>query len=673
MSDDFTYHTLSNDQVVKFPGDMPTKNRMAKIRAFELAIAPGSAVVPELGADIAAAGHGIEAVGPDAIRYGVPILAGLLSKNAWIVSAIDGVSEFGSRELKGYLESKEYGDKVNRLDTHGDNLLAGGAAAAIGLGMEKVVSPVASRIIHFLKGNAARVGRRLLVPADLADRSPEVLTANRVLARATADLGPKEVYGMTIGQINRGTNNLIEWLEDTMRSAIGGGGPFEAMNLRNRQAAEQLLNNWMRSNTKKVGREGFGGWLQNVVRGEEVDFVGAMRSTLYTKAKGIAREAGSSVNYSKAGKFLTARADQDEYRKAWRLIDDLFPGTPNHPSKANWDALTPDTALMIRQRLNKFWRKEKDPYQKRVYDQILKRIRPALHKSFEDTSPEAGRALKLADDYMGKTADRLNTELMKKFKRKLFEKPSTILESIAGPGGSHLDNLIALEKFFLGGAHEGVEKAMGRPATGLTREMWEEGVLEPIRHSIITEAYDKEAKRITGASLADALDKYDDSFILRVFGEFDLEHGAEYVRNLATTMRMFDGETIGSKMFIKLIQGGAVAGGAIGAMQGRPVEFGVGGLTIFLAPIAAGRLFRSKAFNQMLLDVASAGYRPSQIARLTAIIVGQNKAAQLDMQKMTADQRAFFSFPNDFATQTLAGIKQRLGDVETIGEAATPF
>ena len=103
----FIYHTLSNDTVVKFPSDMSTKLRMEKIKQFEEAIGPGP-----VGASIKAASHGLETVAPDSLRYGVPIIAGTLSKNAWITSALDGVAEFGARELEDYLEKHPKVDQV---------------------------------------------------------------------------------------------------------------------------------------------------------------------------------------------------------------------------------------------------------------------------------------------------------------------------------------------------------------------------------------------------------------------------------------------------------------------------------------------------------------------------------------------------------------------------------
>ncbi|MFP3871005.1 MAG: hypothetical protein ACLFVT_09040, partial [Syntrophobacteria bacterium] len=184
----------------------------------------------------------------------------------------------------------------------------------------------------------------------------------------------------------------------------------------------------------------------------------------------------------------------------------LIPGDPTEAS--TWQNIAPDIAMAARARLNELHRSTRNKFQKRAYDQVLDRLRPPIDRAFR-TSPDAADPLKLADRYLAASADRIDSTVMKTIRRRLENYPSGVLGMVTGRT-NHVDNLLELKRFFLSKEAEKELASKGlTESTGIGLKEYNDAILQPLRHSVLSEAFDPESGQLLGSKLANVLDRYD--------------------------------------------------------------------------------------------------------------------------------------------------------------------
>lgn len=662
----FDYYDIGKSETVKLPTDMPLKRKLEIIkRRQQLAFEKSGTALPEAHADIAAGAAGLNEIGPDMVRFGVPLLYDALSKGKSFVggqAVVDGLAELGAREYEDYNSSKAYGTVVNRLHSHAENVVGGAGAAAVSYGVGKTLPPILEHIMQGGRWALSKMAKRFLTPKRM---EPDILGAARMLKRVST---PADIYGMTLGQLNRGTQNWMTFLEDTFRSSLFGKGRFFKNDLRNITAAENLFDDWLRANAYAVEQGigevnalgmpahksyAFGKILRDSIEGE-VEWTNGLKTVLYTRFRNLMTDIGATVNMNRVGRFLADRVDVDEYNLAWRLVDDLVGARGRAIGNASFDAVGADAALAMRTRLNQainaLKKNPKNAYKVKIFTEVRDMIRDSMYDSARIYSDQAYDAIKLADDYTGSVGEAFNKKMFQALKTRLDSAPEGVIGAIATEG-KHLSNLQAMEDYFIRKTVPGVSEAAGRAESVLGREMFEKTVIEPLRHSILSEAVKN--GQLLGPELKKILGRYDPAFIRKVFGEEGFQHLSDIASTL-TVMQQAAGAG-GNKVFIQLIQGGALTALGMNVARGGDVKASAGGaLLVLLAPGVLGRMLTNKAFNQLLVDY-SLGTIPAHTfsSRVATILSSQAIAKRIrDVSELPGKAREFFQ--NTWASLTAA-------------------
>jgi len=612
-----------------FPVDMPQekidavfkmlpKEEEPKTTAtfFETA-AEGNLPDEELTEDI------MKGVAIEGLRYGPAVAAGATGVGAPAMATILGLSEVAAEELDELLNGRDYKDFNEFMSQKLDNVTQGVASATLSTMGDKWVVPFVAKgtkhIKDFAKKVAASAGRPALIPKKIA---PEMQVAQRFLR----DLSPAKgkPFSLSLDQVNRGTQNIIENVGSWARSGMFAQKRMRDFDLRNIRAVDGLLERYLNSIKNQMTPKDFGDNLYGILT-NEINFVGGVRKGLYDAVDNIVEGTGLRTNISTLQDLFNKRGFEAPATEIRNLLGGLL------PKKGNDIPL--EWAVEIKKRLNALSKGNIEPAIKNMLNEAHKAIKPNILKTL-DQIPAAKDAYILAESYAGATAERLRNKVMGAMGKKLKDFPSAILNTFRTATPVKMDRLIALENLFTKGDFPGV-----KGASGLTKEMFEESVLQPIRHSVLSTAFNKETQSFSGKKLANALDRLEPDFAKKVFGK-----DIKILRDAATTLKAIESQVSGEKVIVKLMQAGVIGAAGTAVLSGQPItSIGAGGVALFLIPNAFSRILTQPRLTQLLTSGIAKGPGSVAFERMVTMVAAQNAAANMDLQKMSVAAQDFYN------------------------------
>jgi len=292
----------------------------------------------------------------------------------------------------------------------------------------------------------------------------------------------------------------------------------------------------------------------------------------------------------------------------------------------------------------------------------------ANQPDYDDAAELVGKTLEFdaynmfraANDFAARHGERLERKVIDGILKKIGDKkPGALLPMLSGPGGR--DALPELRRLFA-------------TSDVLTLKDFQKTVLEPLRHHMLSTAIDGDTGLVSGAKLANMLDRIDASYGPEYANEVFGSGVPKAMREAATTLKTISA-TKEASIVMKILQAGALGTGLGAVAYGNSVDsetvrrIGLGTTAIILAPTAMAKIMANPKLIRTLTDGMMAGPGTNKFARAVMVAMTQNRRALADLAGMSSEAQDFYgNIPIDEADVP----EERGGEPATTGLGDLP-
>jgi len=565
----------------------------------------------------------------DRFRYGFSIGGGLLlgplgagASVAIRAALVGGEAAFSA--LGEYLARGEEDPEA----TEAERIAEGAKAGAIDIATLGLFKP--------LKAVSKRVGKMLGVPKTIGAAEK---TTQRLLAEAAPEgrgILKSKPFSISFGRLNKEAQNFVVWLESIARSSIGGRKIMQAFDDRNEKALSDLFGTFMDQRARETSGKEFGDFTKKLLgawpdEGELFEPVMAWKSFLWTQAEESIKRSGSTVDATSLLSHFRGRSGDIKIKKILTRLKglNLLPQMKGEGAEAAWKNLDAWNARKLVREMGDLIT-DTDP----AFDKVVKFARGKLDGILEKSLPaEAKKLYKGVKKYQKEViSDVFYNDTIKNLRKTLRNKPSTILQNLPWQDG-RLDTLLSFK--------EALYKSAAAPSTSgvkIIADNYEDVVLKPIRHAIVSPAIDRQTKMLIPDKLIGNLDrlrKHGDEYLNEVWGEDNWRR----LYDLATAIKT-NALSYGDSVFIQLAQAGA-----IGATIQRSTK---GAFTILLGPYLLSKVLSKPTLVRALTDGITAGPKSRAMMKEMRKIVNVQASAETDLKEMSRGAFEYFTTdPNE--------------------------
>ena len=493
-----------------------------------------------------------------------------------------------ARIMRDYIEDSREGAK---------------SAALLGIGM-KGYNKFAPSIGRWIANKTAGVGRTVLMPR--AGTIPEeAKIAQAIVGEFDSSVAIPQLY----------PKGSTAFVAEVVEGAVGGAAAKQRLDLRNIQGINRLIMGEMEGRATSMSPTDFGETLVNTTLGTRKTGAGEwgvfqrVKSKLYDESDAAVQGLNRQVGVYPWFQHLKTRLKQDDVKKLFNGLDIW----DEEAIKAGYKELRPllskggaasiplEQAIGIQRKLNTAYGRTHDDSLKAVIGDLSKRLDDVIQPQLKDR-PDVAAKLTTAKSFYSAGMDRLNSDLAKSLAKKAQTTPDAIASWFFSKGG--LTRLKAVEKMF-------TESGSQVGLSGLTRELYEESFLKPLRFQYLQGALDRQ-NRFVGEALEGLFAPANQEVTEHLFGK----EIANRWKDLGTALKWIEQGRMSSNIAIKLIQGGyVVRAGMLAASGWRSSseggdgisQFGKEGAIIFLSPVILSKLIMNPKFIRVLTDGVSGG------------------------------------------------------------------